>query len=343
MRVAILAPISWRVPPRHYGPWEQFASFLTEGLVDRGLDVTLYATADSITSARLRAVAATGYSEDPSLDAKVWEALHLSLLFEEAGGFDIIHNSFDFLPLSFSRLVSTKVVTTIHGFSSERILPVYQKYDASSHYVSISDADRHPGLHYAATIHHGIDLSALALGTGPRDNLLFFGRIHPEKGTAEAIAIAKRVGLPLVIAGIVQDRDYFEQAVRPHIDDVSVRFIGPVQQQQKSELLGRARALVHFVSFDEPFGFSVVEAMACGTPVIATRRGSMPEIITDGVNGRLVDSISDAAVAVSGLEALDPKRVRGEVEQRFDRGRMVDDYISLYGRILSGALKTIPQ
>src|SRR5690242_14413144 len=163
-RIAMLAPISWRVPPRHYGPWEQFVSLLTEGLVARGVDVTLFATADSLTSARLVPSAPTGYSEDPALDVKVWEALHISAVFERAAEFDLIHNSFDFLPLSYSALVETPVVTTIHGFSSARILPVYEKYNGRVHYVSISDADRSERLDYVATIHHGIDMSAFGVG-----------------------------------------------------------------------------------------------------------------------------------------------------------------------------------
>ncbi|MBW2628307.1 MAG: glycosyltransferase family 4 protein [Deltaproteobacteria bacterium] len=337
LRVAMLAPISWRVPPRHYGPWEQFVSLLTEGLVERGLDVTLFATADSITNARLVGSASRGYSEDTAIDAKVWECLHISAVFERASEFDLIHNSFDFLPLSFSRLVDTPVITTIHGFSSERILPVYRKYDGRSHYVAISDSDRHPSLQYAATIHHGIDMSAFAIGTGPRDYLLFFGRIHPDKGAEEAILVARSAGLPLVIAGIVQDRAYFERAVEPHIDGDRVRFVGAVGPEQKSDLLGGARALLHLVSFDEPFGFSVVEAMACGTPVIASRRGSMPELITEGVNGCLIDSTAEAVEAVAAIVDLDPQGVRASVERRFDKGRMVDEYIAVYRRILGAS------
>jgi len=338
LRVAVLAPISWRVPPRHYGPWEQFVSLLTEGLVERGLDITLFATADSITQARLVGTAPCGYSEDPEIDAKAWECLHIAAAFERASEFDLIHNSFDFLPLSYSGLVETPVLTTIHGFSSERILPVYQKYGTRGHYVAISHADRHPSLEYAATIHHGIDMRAFALGTGRRDYLLFFGRIHPDKGTAEAIAVARRTGLPITIAGIVQDRAYFEREVEPHIDDDRVRFVGAVGPEDKSALLGGARALLHLVSFDEPFGFSVVEAMACGTPVIASRRGSMPELISDGVNGQLVDSVADAAGAVAAMTDLDPERVRASVERRFDTNRMVDEYIAVYHHIVGRPL-----
>lgn len=335
LRVAIIAPISWRVPPRHYGPWEQFVSLLTEGLVERGVDVTLFATADSLTRARLVGSAPTGYSEDPELDAKVWESLHISAVFERAAEFDLIHNSFDFLPLTYSALVETPVVTTIHGFSSERILPVYQKYDRRCHYVAISDADRHPSLDYVATIHHGIDMQRFVVPTGARDYLLFFGRIHPDKGTKEAIEVAERAGLPLVIAGIVQDQGYFEQFVQPHLDGERVQFLGAVGPERKNQVLGGARALLHLVSFDEPFGFSVVEAMACGTPVIAMRRGSMPELVRQGESGYLVDSVASAVEAVARVEGLDPARVRASVERRFDSGRMVDEYLAVYRRVLA--------
>ena len=334
LRVAMLAPISWRVPPRHYGPWEQFVSLLTEGLVARGVDVTLFATADSITGARLVGSAPTGYSEDPSLDVKVWESLHISGLFERAAEFDLIHKSFDFLPLSYSGLVETPVVTTIHGFSSEKILSVYQKYNRRAHYVAISDADRHPSLDYVATIHHGIDMREFPFSTGPREYLLFFGRIHPHKGTAKAIEVARRARLPLVIAGIVQDQEYFERSVKPHIDGERVRFLGSVGPDERAEVLGGARALLHLIEFDEPFGFSVVEAMACGTPVIAYGRGSMPELIRDGENGHLVASVDDATRAVLRARDIDPARVRASVERRFDVNRMVDEYLATYRRVL---------
>jgi glycosyltransferase involved in cell wall biosynthesis len=334
LRVAVLAPISWRTPPRHYGPWEQFASLLTEGLVSVGVDVTLFATADSVTTAHLVGTTPTGYSEDPSLDAKVEEALHVSAVYERAGEFDLIHNSFDFLPLTYSRLVDTPVVTTIHGFSSERILPVYQKYNGETHYVAISDADRHPTLDYAATIHHGIEMDLFHLETQPGDSLLFYGRIHPDKGTAAAIEVSRRAGLPLVLAGIVQDQAYFDREVAPHLDGDSVSYLGPVSRRKGAELLGDARALLHLIDFDEPFGLSVVEAMACGTPVIANRRGSMPEIVEDGVNGFMVDSTEAALEAVHATAGLDRRRVRESVEARFGVDRMVSEYLSLYRRIV---------
>jgi glycosyltransferase involved in cell wall biosynthesis len=334
LRIGIIAPISWRVPPRHYGPWEQFVSLLTEGLVARGVDVTLFATADSITSARLVGSAPTGYSEDSGLDAKVWEVLHVSAAFERAGEFDVIHNSFDFLPLTYSGLVDTPVVTTIHGFSSDRIVPVFEKYNSIGYYVAISDADRSTRLDYVATVHHGIDMQEFEVGTGPRGYLLFFGRIHPDKGTADAIEVAKRTGMPLVIAGIVQDREYFERFVEPHVDGTRVRYIGPVTPDRRVDLLGGARALLHLVNFDEPFGFSVVEAMACGTPVIAHPRGSMPEIVSHGENGFLVTSLDEAVAAVQASEALDGTAVRRSVEHRFDSNRMVDDYVAVYRQVV---------
>jgi glycosyltransferase involved in cell wall biosynthesis len=307
---------------------------LAEGLVARGVDVTLFATADSITSARLRAVAPTGYSEDPSLDAKVWEALHIASLFEDAAEFDLIHNSFDFLPLTFTRLVDTPVVTTIHGFASDATLPVYVEYSDRVWYVAISDADRHSSLRYAATIHHGIDMTAFELGSGGGP-VVFLGRIHPDKGTVAAIEVAKRAAVPIAIAGIIQDREYFERFVEPHVDGDEVSYVGPVGPADRQRLLGGARALLHLIEFDEPFGFSVVEAMACGTPVIAHPRGSMREIIQPGVNGLLVGTTEEAVSAVADVGEFDRMLVRDSVLGRFDVDRMVDDYLRLYRRVLT--------
>jgi len=334
LRVAVLAPVSWRVPPRHYGPWEQFASLLTEGLVARGVDVTLFATADSVTSGRLASVVARGYSEDPGVEPKVAECLHIAHVFERADEFDIIHNSFDFLPLTYSGLVDTPVLTTIHGFSSPRILPVYQRYNAITAYVAISDADRHPSLDYVATIHHGIDTDAFSLHPSPGGYLLFFGRIHPDKGAAEAIDVAVSSGMPLVIAGIVQDQRYFDERVAPRVDGEQVSFVGAANAEERSELLGGAHALLHLIGFDEPFGYSVVEAMACGTPVIAFRRGSMGELIEDGKTGFLVDDVEGAVAAVARAETLDRASIRAEAVARFGVARMVDAYLDAYAAIL---------
>jgi glycosyltransferase involved in cell wall biosynthesis len=332
--VAVLAPISWRVPPRHYGPWEQFASLLTEGLLARGLDVTLFATGDSLTAGRLAAVVDRGYSEDPDVDPKVAECLHIAHVFERADEFDVIHNSFDFLPLTYSGLVDTPVLTTIHGFSSPRIREVYRRYDATAAYVAISDADRDPDLHYLATIHHGIDTDAFSLHEAAGGYLLFFGRIHPDKGTAEAIDVALAAGVRLVIAGIVQDQRYFDERVAPRLDGERVSFLGAVSAHDRSELLGGADALLHLISFDEPFGYSVVEAMACGTPVIAFERGSMAELIDDGTTGLLVEDAGAAVAAVERVADLDRAVIRARAVERFGVGRMVDEYVSAYEEVV---------
>ncbi|CAN5407720.1 glycosyltransferase family 4 protein [soil metagenome] len=300
-----------------------------------GHDVTLFATADSITTATLHGTSATGWSEDDTIDPKVAECTHIAEVFERADHFDVIHNGFDFLPLTYSGLVDTPVVTTIHGFSSPRIVPVYLRYDATTAYVSISDADRHPALHYAATIHHGIATDDFALDPDPGDHLLFFGRIHPDKGTAHAIDVARSCGRRLDIGGIIQDHDYFRDEVEPHLDDEHVRYLGPVAAADRSAVLGGAHALLHLIDFDEPFGFSVVESMACGTPVIAHRRGSMYEIIDHGVTGYLVDDLSGAVEAVTAVTELDRRAIRAATVARFDVAAMVDEYVDVYRSVLA--------
>jgi len=315
----VLASIAHSVPPRSYGPWEQVASTLTEGLVARGHDVTLFATADSATSAHLHAEAPAGYEEDPDVDAKVSEALHIAAVFERADEFDVISNQFDFLPLAFSRLVRTPVVTTVHGFSSERIVPVYRAYDDIAHYVSI------------------IELERFSVEAGDGGYLLFLGRIHPDKGTATAIDVAARAGVPLVIAGVVQDEDYFADEVAPRIDGTSVTFVGPVGPAERDRLLGGAMALLHLIDFDEPFGLSVVESLATGTPVIANARGSMPELLDDGVTGFLVRGADDAVAAVGRLDRLDRAVCRRTAQTRFSAERMVADYEALFARVAAAS------
>ena len=333
MKLGVIASIAHRLPPVNYGPWEQIASTLTEGFVARGHDVTLFASRNSKTSAALHGTAPAGYEEDQTLDAKVEGALHIAAAFEQAADFDVIANHFDFLPLTYSRLVSTPVVTTIHGFSSERIVPVYREYNDIASYVAISDSNRHPDLTYAATIHHGIDVDAFTFVPEHGDYLLFLGRIHPDKGTHRAIEVARKAGLPLIIAGVIQDETYFANAVQPHIDGTTVSYVGPVEPAERNKLLGGARALLHLISFTEPFGLSVVEALAAGTPVIATPLGSMQELIRDGSTGFLVRDVASAIAAVGRLDALDRRACRQDAANRFSADRMIDDYLALFERI----------
>jgi glycosyltransferase involved in cell wall biosynthesis len=333
MKVAVLAPVAWRTPPRHYGPWEQVASNIAEGLIKLGIDVTLFATGDSITAGKLEAICEQGYEEDRTQDAKVLECLHISNLMEKAGEFDIIHNNFDFLPLTYSGLIKTPVITTIHGFSSERIIPVYKKYNSIGHYVSISNSDRSPELNYLATVYNGLDTKDFELNEEPDEYLLYFGRIHPHKGTAEAIDIAKKSKRKLIIAGIVQDEGYFKSKIEPQLDN-QVTYIGSAGPEKRNKLLGNAAALLHPISFDEPFGMSVAEAMLCGTPVIAFNRGSMPELIKDGETGFLVEDVDSAVEAVKSLKDIKRVDCCNWATTQFSCDKMVADYLKLYKEIL---------
>lgn len=328
----MLSPIAWRTPPRHYGPWEQMASNLTEGLVKKGLDVTLFATLDSRTSAKLEGVVGMGYEEDRNVDTKVSECLHISHLMERAEQFDLIHNHYDFLPLTYSSLINTPMITTIHGFSSEKIIPVYKKYNQSSHFVSISNSDRHSELNYLATVYNGIEVNKFSYVEKGGDYLLFFGRIHPHKGTWEAIQVALQTSRPLIIAGIIQDELYFKEKVEPYLNG-QIRFVGHAGPDERNRLLGNAYALLHLISFEEPFGLSVAEAMCCGTPVIAFNRGSMPELIKSGCTGFLVSDINEAAETIPDVAGLKREACRNWSLSQFSSDKMVNDYIRLYEHI----------
>ncbi|MFH1353749.1 MAG: glycosyltransferase family 4 protein [bacterium] len=334
MRVAMLAPIHWRTPPEHYGPWELVASLITEGLVRQGVDVTLFASRDSITSGRLHAVADT-VGEGRTLAARVWETLHMAEVFEQAAEFDLIHSHYDWQPLTYSRLVSVPLVTTIHGFSSTDILPVYKKYNSNAAYVSISNANRHPDLKYTATVYHGIDLKQFTLRTNLGQYLLFFGRISRDKGAREAIAVARRTRLPLVIAGITPEKEYFAKEIKPFLDGRQIRYVGNAGPAERDRLLGSALALLHLINFDEPFGLSPVEAMACGTPVISMTRGSMSEIIKDGATGFLVKTIDEAVDAVGRIKTIERAACRRHVADKFSVEKMVEGYLRVYREVLA--------
>ncbi len=330
-RIAILSPVAWRTPPRQYGAWETVASNIAEGLVARGWDVTLFATADSITRARLHAVIGRGYEEHRGIDPKVAEYLHISEVFEHAAEFDLIHSHYDFMALAFTRLIQTPVLTTIHGFSSPRIMPVYEKY-RDGYFVSISESDRAPGLNYVATVYNGIDLALYPLRQSRGGNLIFLGRVHPDKGVHLAIEAARLSGLPLLIAGIIQDEAYFREQVKPHLSE-QIRYIGAVDVQGKNELFAQARALLHLNTIPERFGLVLAEANAAGVPVIAMDLGSCREVIADGATGFLVNSVEDAARAVKRVDEIDGHACRSRVQERFSIDTMVAGYERVYSRI----------
>src|ERR1700685_402548 len=331
-RVAILSPIAWRTPPREYGAWETVASNVTEGLIARGWDVTLFASGDSVTRGHLHAVLDRGYEEDSTIDSKVAEYLHISEAFEHSAEFDLIHSHYDFMPLSYTRLIKTPVLTTIHGFSSAKIMPIYQKY-RDGYFVSVSDSDRATGLNYLATVYNGIDLSLYPLQESRGDDLIFLGRIHPDKGVHRAIEVARLCGMRLIIAGIVQDEAYFREQIEPHLDDQNVRYIGPVDVKGKNELFARARALLHLNTIPERFGLVLVEANAAGVPVIAMDLGSCREVIKDGQTGFLVDSVTEAVRAVGRISEIDRSACRCRVQQYFSIETMVEGYERVYAKI----------
>lgn len=335
LRLAVLSPITHRTPPIGYGPWEQVASNVAEGMQRRGLNVTLFATRDSQTSGRLHSVAPMSLVDDPALNSDVCSALHISSLFERADEFDLIHNNFDWKPLTYG--LATKappMLTTIHGFADPSILAAYYAGAARSFYCSVSDADRDPGLEYLATTYNGIDLNEFTFVDHHGDYLLYLARFHPEKGAHLAVAVAKAAGIRLKIAGIHDDTTYFKEFVEPHIDGDAVQFFGHVKGRQRDELLGGALALVHMTTRPERFGLTLIEAMACGTPVLGARMGSIPEIVVDGVTGLLCDSVEDAVTKVPFLERLDPHACRAHVERHFSLEKMTDRYCDAYREAL---------
>lgn len=337
-KIAILAPVAWRTPPRQYGAWETVASNIAEGLVANGWDVTLFATKDSVTNAKLHAVVERGYEEDRGMDPKVAEYLHISEAFEHADQFDLIHSHYDFMALSYSRLVKTPVLTTIHGFSSPQILPVYEKY-RDNYFVSISDSDRHPDLDYLATVYNGIDVALYPFQERGGGDLVFLGRIHPDKGVHLAIDVARHTGRRLVIAGIIQDEGYFREHVAPSLDDNDISYIGAVDVAGKNELFAGAAALLHLNTIPERFGLVLAEANAAGVPVIAMDLGSCREVIADGRTGFVVQDVQQAVDAVARIPEIDRRQCRRHVEEHFSVEVMVRAYEHVYAKIFDREAK----
>jgi len=325
--------VAWRTPPRTYGAWETVASNISEGLIERGWDVTLFATKDSLTKAKLEAVIQRGYEEDKSLDPDVCRCLHISNLFEKAESFDLIHNHYDFLPLTYSRLINKPVLTTIHGFSSPKIMPVYQKY-RQNYFVSISNSDRATNLNYLATIYNGIRLSDFTFYKKRGENLIFLGRIHSDKGVDLAIEVSRRSKHPLIIAGIIQDKDYFKERIEPFVDNKLIKFIGPVDKKGRNELFKKAYALLHLNTIPERFGLVMAEAMACGVPVIAMDLGSCREVISDKKTGILVKNVQEAVEALDKISFISAEQCRKRVEENFSIDSMVSGYEKVYEKIL---------
>jgi len=331
LRVAVLAPITWPTPPPGYGPWEQVAFNIADGMRRRGLDVTLFATGNSQFDRRVESVLPVGTAEDPALNGDVFAALHIGKLFERAHEFDLIHNNFDWKPMTYALGSKTPpMLTTIHGFSSPQILAAYYACAWRSFYCSISDADRDPGLSYLATTYNGIDPEEFTFNDKPGDYLVFLGRFHPEKGTHLAIEIAQRAGVKLKIAAIPQDDEYFHKMVLPHVDGDHIEFIGEVRRAARDELLSNALALVHMTTRPERFGLTMIEAMACGTPVLGANMGSVPEIVVDGETGFVCNTVDEAVARVPQLATIDRRNCRERVEATFTVERMIDRYLGAY-------------
>ena len=335
MRIAQVAPLYESVPPRGYGGTERVVCYLTEELVARGHDVTLFATGDSVTRARLVSACPEGLRlSSGQVDAV---ALHLAMLvrvYERAREFDVVHCHTDYLGLPLARQTTRPTVVTLHGrLDLPDAHPVYRAFPEAA-LVSVSDAQRTPlaGVTWAGTVHHGLPRDLFRFHAGPGRFLLFLGRISPEKCPEAAIRVAIATGVPLRIAAKIDpaDRAYFEQAVRPLLDHPLVEFLGEVDDRAKEELLAEAAALLFPVDWPEPFGLVLIEALACGTPVIARRRGAVPEIIADGRTGFLCETEEEMVAAVARLPTLRRAACREAFEGRFTAARMADEYLRVF-------------
>ena len=362
LRIGMLAPLSWPVPPEGYGPWELVVSNLTEELVRRGHQVTLFAAAGSKTSARLVETVPYAFSLwpeelrharqqlDPASgllkgppDFRILEQQHIATCMEAAsrGEFDVVHSHLHVHALVFARLIPCPMISTLHGAAwAQATHVVFDRYRQQP-IVSLSTAERHfkPDLNYVATVPNGIRLEHFPFCAEKEDYLLFAGRLAPEKGVAEAVEIARRADRPLRIAGPIEPQyhDYFDQRVRPFLDGRRIAYLGALAQKELMPLYQRAAAVLFPISWAEPFGLVAAEAQACGTPIIAMRKGYLPELVRDGVSGFLVDTLDEAVAAVKGLPNIRPEDCRANVEERFTAATMADGYERVYYERIAAA------
>ncbi len=353
MRIAQIAPLQVAVPPTRYGGTERVISQLTEGLVRLGHDVTLFATGESQTSARLIASIPQAINFDPEVEASAYHLALLAEVYQRADEFDVIHSHLDYLTLPFLATTTVPTVITLHGRIDRqefrRVFGVFNQATARypAHYVAISQSQRRtqPQLNWVATIHHGIDVRSFPFYPIPDDYLCFVGRITPEKGPDRAIEIAKRAGVRLKIAAKVdpKDRAYFTAVIEPLLDHPLIEFLGEVDETEKRQLMGKARALVLPIDWPEPFGLVFIEALACGTPVITSPLGAAPELLRDGVTGYLRDTMDELVEAVARLPQLSRAACRREALERFDLRRMAMEYVQVYARLCrSHSPQTVP-
>ena len=339
MRIAQIAPLFEAVPPERYGGTERVVYWLVEELVRRGHEVTLFASGDSRTSAQLVPVVPRALRLDQNIrDPYPLIMLQLGIAMERASEFDIIHSHVDFFTFPFLRLINTPVVTTLHGrLDLLELQPIFEFYK-EARLVSISHNQRRPLPHanWVATVYNGIDVGELPLEIRHGEYLAFLGRIAPEKGIEQAVELAKRVDMPLKIAAKVdpKDREYFENEVKHLLNHPLIEYLGEIAQSEKGVFLAKAFALVFPIRWPEPFGLAVAEAMACGTPIITTRYGSMPEIVEHGKTGFLCESVEEMVLAVRQVPEIDRAYCRQCVERRFTARIMADAYEEVYRRVL---------
>ncbi|MFQ6094184.1 MAG: glycosyltransferase family 4 protein [bacterium] len=339
MQIAQVAPLYESVPPKYYGGTERVVSYVTEELVHQGHDVTLFASGDSVTNARLVAPCDRALRLDKNcIDPISHHILMLELVWKEADNFDVIHCHLDSVHFPIFRLLKTPSVTTLHGrLDIPDLVGLYREF-CDIPLVSISDAQREPlwWANWQATVYHGLPEDLYVFHNEPGTYLAFLGRISPEKRVDRAIEIAKRLDMPIKIAAKVDksDKDYFEDVIKPLLSDPRAEYVGEIKEHEKSEFLGKAYALVFPIDWPEPFGLVMIEAMACGTPVVAYCRGSVPEVMVDGITGYIVDTLDEAVKAVEKVATLDRRKVRQVFDERFTARRMAEDYLRVYEHLI---------